>query len=115
MRGESAAVYENICEIFFNLLTSDIIVQVDEMKLNHNVKAHRGRAPKNPTWVFTMVDTSTILTKGYAEIIKNKEAETIIPIIERVLRSGSKIHPDEAKVYKILVRHLNYEHSWVNH
>jgi len=88
----------------------NIIVQVDEMKFNHNVKAHRGHAPKNPTLVLTMVGTSTILAKGYAEIIKNKEAETNIPIIERVVRSGSKIHSDEAKVYKILGRHLNYEH-----
>ena len=31
------------------------------------------------------------------------------------MRSGSKIHSDEAKVYKVLGRHLNYEHSWVTH
>jgi len=72
------------------------------MKLNHNVKAHR-RAPKNPTCVLTMVDTSTIPAKGYAEILKNKEAETIIPIIERVVWSGSKIHSDDAKVYSVAI------------
>ena len=62
-----------------------------------------------------MVDTSTIPAKGYAEIMHNKEGETIIPIIERVMRFGSKIHSDKAKVYNVLGRHLNYEHSWVTH
>jgi len=93
----------------------NIIVQVDEMKLNHNVKAHRGRTSIRPTWILTMVDTSTTPALGYAEIIPNKEAGTIIPIIERVVRSGSKIHSDEAKVYKVLQRSENYEHSWVTH
>ena len=57
-----------------------------------------------------MVDTSTTPSKGYAEIISNKEAKTIIPtiIIERVIRPGSKIHTDESKVYKILGRNENY-------
>jgi len=76
--------------------------------MNHNVKAHRGRGIKNPTWVLTMVDTSTTPAKGYAEVISKKDANTIIPIIESVVRSGSKIHSDEAKVYKILGQHENY-------
>ena len=44
----------------------NIILQVDEMKLNHNVKAHRGCVTIKPTWILTMVDTSTTPTKGYA-------------------------------------------------
>ena len=44
----------------------NIIVQLDEMKLNH------------PTWVLTMVYTCTIPAKGCTEIIPNIEAGTII-------------------------------------
>ena len=62
-----------------------------------------------------MVDTSTTPSKVYAEIISNKEAKTIIQIIERVIRPESKIHTDEAKVYKILGRNENYDHTWVTH
>ena len=64
----------------------NIVVQVNEMKLNHNVKAHRGRGIKNPTWILTMGDTSTTPAKGYAKVITKKDANTIIPIRER---SGS--------------------------
>ena len=44
----------------------NIIVIVYEMRLNQNVKAHRGRATKNSTWILIMVDTSTTPGKGYA-------------------------------------------------
>ena len=65
----------------------NIVVQVDEMKLNHNVKAHRGHGIKNLTWVLTMVDTSTTPAKGYAKVIPKKDTNTIIPIIENTLQN----------------------------
>jgi hypothetical protein len=44
-------------------------VQIDETRLNHNVKSYRGRAPVRPDCAITMVDISTTPTKGYAEVI----------------------------------------------
>jgi len=69
----------------------NIVVQVDEIKLNHNVKAHRGRGIKDPTWVLTMADTSTTPAKGYAKVIPKKDTNTIIPIIENTSIHGSPI------------------------
>jgi len=56
----------------------NIIVQVCEMKLNHNVKAHRRCGTIKPTWVLTIIDTSRTPTKGHAEVIPNKDANTIV-------------------------------------
>jgi len=91
----------------------NVIVQVDETKLNHNVKSHRGRGPIRPAWCLCIVDTSTMPARGFATMIPDRTAATIIPIIEQVVRPRSIIHTDEARVYKTL-RH-NFEHSSVCH
>lgn len=56
-----------------------IIVQVDETMINHKVKAHRGRVPKQQCWALTMVDTSFTPSKGIIMRISDKSAATIIP------------------------------------
>jgi len=90
-----------------------VIVQVDETKLNHNVKSHRGRGPIRPAWCLCITDTSSQPATGFATMIPDRTAATIIPIIKRVVRSGSIIHSDEARVYQSLKQ--NYEHSSVCH
>ena len=47
----------------------NVIVQVDETKLNHNVKSHRGRGPIQPTWCLCIVDTQTSPAKGFSTMI----------------------------------------------
>lgn len=91
------------------------MVQCDETKINHNVKAHRGRTPKIPTWVLTIVDTSFTPSKGYAEIISDKRSSTILPIIERVVRPGSHIYTDEGRSYFPLGMNSDYNHQSVVH
>ena len=61
-----------------------VIVQIDENKLNHNVKSHRDRG-----FIRAIVDTFTQPAKGFATMIPERRAETIIPIIESVVRPGS--------------------------
>ena len=88
-----------------------VIVQIDETKLNHNVKSHRGRGP-----IRAIVDTFTQPVKGFATMIPDRRAEAIIPIIESVVHPWSIIHTDEAKAYRALGESLqNYEHSTVCH
>ena len=49
-------------------------------------------------------------------MIPDKTEATIIPIIERTVRSGSIIHAEETKVYRSLQHSLqNYGHSSVQH
>ena len=49
---------------------------------------------------------------GYAEIIENKSAEILIPIIQRIVIPGSIIHMDEHKTYgmfteKVVENYIN--------
>jgi hypothetical protein len=74
-------------------------VQIDETKLNHNVKSHRGRAHVRPDWAITMIDISTTPAKGYAEVIPDRNAATMKPIIEKVVRPRTHIQTDEWKAY----------------
>lgn len=93
----------------------NICVQVDETKLNHNVKSHRGRSAVNPTWALTMVDTSTRPAKGYAKIVSNRSSNTMVPIIETVVRPGSVIHADEWKAYNILATNDDFNLKRITH
>ena len=60
----------------------NVIVQVDETKLNHNVKLHRSRGPISPAWCLCIVDTSTMPARGFATMIPDRTAATIIPITQ---------------------------------
>lgn len=91
------------------------IVQIDETMLNHKIKAHRGRGPKHQCWALCIVDCSFKPSKGFATIIKDKSKDTILPIINEVVRTGSIIHTDEAKVYNCLKSNNNYIHKSVVH
>lgn len=91
------------------------VVHVDETMINHKIKAHRGRAPVQQTWLLCIVDTSTTPSIGFATIIENKSSNTLIPIISSVVKSGSIIHSDELKSY-IKLKDINgYIHKSVCH
>lgn len=90
-------------------------VQIDETKLNHNVKAHRGRSAVIPTWAITMVDTTTTPALGYAEVVPDRSSKTMIPIIEKIVRSGTIIQTDEWKSYNPLSNMDCYEHRKITH
>ncbi|KCZ78308.1 hypothetical protein H311_00662, partial [Anncaliia algerae PRA109] len=42
-----------------------IVFQIDESCYSHRLKAHMGRAPQDPIWVFGIVDTSKISKRFY--------------------------------------------------
>ncbi|KAG0421694.1 hypothetical protein DMUE_6272, partial [Dictyocoela muelleri] len=91
------------------------IVHIDETMMNHTVRSHRGRSPRGQCWALTMVDTSSSPSKGYAEIITNRTAETIMPIILRVVRPGSIIYTDEWRAYNSIANHNEYQHEKITH
>jgi len=95
---------------------ANVIIQIDETKLNHNVKSHRGKCPKLPSWTLCIVDISTQPATGFPTLIPDRQTKTLIPIIERVVRPGSIIHTDEAQVYQRLDKsEIGYAHETVCH
>jgi len=77
---------------------------------NLKVKAHWGRIPAYQYWALSIADTSTKLSRAFITHIENKNASTIFPIIKYVIRAGSIIYTDEAKVYKQTSKDSNYQH-----
>lgn len=92
-----------------------INVQVDETKLNFNVKSHRGRAPVAAYWAITITDNSTTPAIGWAEIVENRNISTLHPIINRVVLPGSKIVTDQWAAYNGLSNMNDYQHLTVCH
>jgi hypothetical protein len=77
-----------------------VIVQVDKIMLNYEVKSHRGRVPRKQIWCLTFADTSFVPSRCYFEIVRDRTAENLLTIIERVIRSGSIIATDEFAFYQ---------------
>lgn len=90
------------------------IIQIDETMLNYKCKSHRGRSSTNRSDALCIVECAPNITKVWAEIIPNKRASTIIPIIcDRVI-SGSTIITDEHRSYNSLISH-GFIHKSVCH
>ena len=70
-------------------------VQIGEIKLNFNVKYHRGRAPVSPVWALTITDVSTVPAKVFAKVVSKRDSATLLPVICDVVRPGSSICTDQ--------------------
>ena len=79
--------------------------------INHKVKAHRGRIPKEQIWVFCIVDTSFSPSRGFC-LVKNRSSEILLKIINDVVKEDS----DEFKSYKTKVAKVKkYAHKTICH
>jgi len=81
----------------------------------HKVKHHRGRAPRNEVWVFGIADTSVSSARVYMEIVPDRSARTLLPILKKVCRPGTIIHSDGWRAYANIEKDLGLQHKVVNH
>lgn len=93
---------------------SDIICQIDESLFRHKPKYHRGRATEHEIWVFGIADTSYSPARVYLEVVQNRSAAVLLPIVQRVCRAGSIIVSDQWRSYNN-IDSLGFEHRTVNH
>lgn len=91
-----------------------IACQIDESLFRHKPKYHRGRATDYEIWVFGIADTSCNPSKIYMQIVDDRSASTLLPIITRVCRKGTIIVSDQWKAYNN-IKKIGYEHLTVNH
>ena len=92
-----------------------VVVQIDESLFRHKAKYHRERGPTSEQCVFGLADTSTHPCTVYMQLVEDRKADTLIPIIERVVRKGSIIHSDQWAAYRQLHNHPDYTYQAVNH
>ena len=76
--------------------------------VNHKLKAHRGRIPKEQIWDFCIVETSFCPSRGFCCLVKNRSSETLLKIISDVVKEGSTIYSDEFKSDKALGKVKKY-------
>ncbi|MGL5706783.1 MAG: transposase [Aeromonas sp.] len=91
-----------------------IICQIDESLFRHKPKYHVGRYPSNEKWVFGIADTSYTPAKVFLQLVPNRQADTLLPIISQVCRDGTIIVSDQWRAY-FNIADLGFEHSTVNH
>ena len=91
-----------------------IVCQIDETLVFHKAKYNRGRRARQQ-WVFGIVDTSFKPAKGVLFEVRDRSANTLLPIIERTCHPGTVIHSDEWAAYNSIRSRLGFEHGTVNH
>jgi len=62
-----------------------------------------------------MPDTSEPPSKGFAKVVPNRSASTLIPIIKEILRNGTTVITDELKTYKQLAQTPEYSYKKIAH
>ncbi|KAG0426895.1 hypothetical protein DMUE_5937, partial [Dictyocoela muelleri] len=92
-----------------------VVCQIDESLFVHKVKNHTGRSPREQVWVFGIVDTSRSPLIGHMEVVENRSAEVLLPIIQRVCKLGTIIHSDMWAGYREISTRLGFSHETVNH
>ncbi|KCZ76185.1 hypothetical protein H311_02824, partial [Anncaliia algerae PRA109] len=65
--------------------------------------------------VFGIVDLSYTLARGYTEIVPDRSVAALLPIIKRIFRTGTIIHPDESAAHDQIYQKLGFIHYSVNH
>ena len=78
---------------------------------------HEGRAPPSEVWVFGMVDIAHTPALGYMEIVAQRDAATLLPIINNHVAPGTEVWSDEWSAYRRVgalsnvSRHMTMNHS----
>ena len=77
---------------------------------------HRGRPPRQERWVFGLCDTSFEPALGYMELVPDRRAGTLLPIIQAHVQPGTVIVSDEWRAYSNVGQLPNVAaHRTVNH
>ena len=92
-----------------------MILQIDESLFCHKANDNRGRRASKEQWVFGIADTSYKPAITYMEVVQKHDADTLLPIIERIARPGSIIHSDQWRAYHSIYQRLQLDHGTVNH
>lgn len=90
-----------------------IDVEVDE---NFNTKKHGGRGRdvrRNKKWVVVLIERGSGLC--YAKVVRRRDAATLVPLILRHVRPGTRVITDEWRSYRALGRYPMFRHRAVNH
>ncbi len=90
------------------------IVQVDESQVSKR-KNNVGR-PTDGVWVFGGYQTD--IHRGFFEIVEDRSADTLLPLVRKYITPGTTIHSDHWRSYQQVANipvNPRYRHGRVNH
>lgn len=93
----------------YTLVGPGMVVQIDA-SLIARCKYNVGQMVE-PQWVFSIYDTSKEL--GHIKLVDDRRAETLIPLIQKYVVTGSTIHSDQWPAYDRLSQ-LGFNHLTLN-
>lgn len=113
-------ILRGCCKKYFNfnpiiLGGPNVICEVDESLFRYKPKFYRGRAIKNEIWVFGIADTSFTPCKVFLQVVPNRTANTLLPLIHQHCRPGSIIYSDMWRAYNELANSKFFSYASVNH
>ena len=90
------------------------IVQIDECLLAKAKRSRNNRArPVREQWVFGAYDVEAKV--GWIELVENREADTLLPLIQEWCLPGTVIVSDGWAAYNNIQNRLGFEHHVVIH
>lgn len=108
-------VREMFCQYTFdmyNMTQFDGDVEIDESLFGRKIKYNRGEPKGHRIWIFGIVERAS--NKLILYPVDKRDAQTLIPIIQRHVAVGSRIFSDSWAAYMRL-NELGYEHFTVCH
>ena len=87
-------------------------VKIDESLFGRKVKYNKGEPKEHRIWLFGIVHRESNITYHYP--VDNRDAATLIPLIQRHVLPGSRIFSDSWAAYMSL-NEMGYQHFTVCH
>ena len=108
-------IREIFCQYVFdtyNMMNFEGEVEIDKSLFGRKVKYNKGQPRGHRIWIFGIVERAS--NKIILYPVDNRNAETLVPIIQRHVYPGSRIYSDSWAAYMGL-NELGYEHFTVVH
>ena len=83
--------------------------------LNSLQQFHRGRRTRSERWVLGLFDTQHQPARPYLQLVRRRNAATLLPIIRERVSPGTIVHTDQWAAYNRIQRDLALNHQTVNH
>ena len=81
-----------------------------------NYQHHRGHPPVSPVWVFGIVDTTHQPVLGVMRVVNQRDAATLLPLIQQWTKPGTEVWSDEWRAYNnVSTLPTVSSHHTVNH
>ena len=87
-------------------------VEIDESLFGRKIKYNRGKPSGQKIWIFGIVERSSNMLSLYH--VDNRNAETLVPLIQKHVEPGTRIFSDTWAAYFNL-NNLGFPHFTVTH